>query len=237
MSDLPVDAKALAAAIAQVHDRITDAAERAGRDAATVQLMAVSKTQPPEAYRSTVAAGVALFGENRVQEIRAKRGALPEEAELHLIGNLQRNKVRQVVPLVDSIQSVDRIPLLTSIAAAIDRPRDAPLPLFLQVNPGRDPNKYGVDTFDALLALAEAAARYDVVRVVGLMTIAPFVPDERAVRAVFAETRDWAERLTARDLLPSGPQLSMGMTGDFEWAIAEGSTLVRIGTALYGARS
>ena len=237
MSDLPVDAKALAAAITQVHDRITGAAERAGRDAATVQLMAVSKTQPPEAYRRTVMAGVALFGENRVQEIQAKRGALPEKAELHLIGHLQRNKVRQVLPLVDSIQSVDRIPLLTSIAAALGRPRDAPLPLFLQVNPGRDPNKHGVDTFDALLGLADAAARYDVVRVVGLMTIAPFVPDERTVRAVFAVTRAWAERLTARDLLPSRPQLSMGMTGDFEWAIAEGSTLVRIGSALYGARS
>ena len=232
-----MDAKALAAAIAQVHDRIAGAAERAGRDAAAVRLMAVSKTQPPEAYRRTVVAGVALFGENRVQEIQAKRGALPQEAELHLIGHLQRNKVRQVVTIVDSIQSVDRIPLVASIAAAIDGPRDAPLPLFLQVNPGQDPNKHGVDTFDALLALADAAAQYDVVQAVGLMTIAPFVSDERVVRAVFAATRSWAERLTARGLLPSRPQLSMGMTGDFEWAIAEGSTLVRIGTALYGARS
>lgn len=237
MNDSTVDAQTIAAAIEQVRERIATAADRAGRDAATVRLMAVSKTQPPEAYGSTVAAGLTLFGENRVQEIQAKHHALPPGAELHLIGHLQRNKVRAVLPLVDCIQSIDRVSVVTSIAAADQQLRTAPLPVFLEVNPSKDPAKHGVDTIDALLQLADAVAAQSTMQAVGLMTIAPFVSDERIVRTVFAQTRSWAEQLAARELLPNQPQLSMGMTGDFAWAIAEGSTLVRIGTALYGARS
>jgi pyridoxal phosphate enzyme (YggS family) len=206
--------------LAGVHARIAAAARRANRDVATVRLVAVSKTQTVDAVREAVAAGQALFGENRAQELIQKADAVP--AEWHFIGHLQTNKVRQVVGRTTLIHGVDSIALAEEIAR-----RKGP-PVLVQVNTSGEESKSGVDPADAIRFCTEVAALCELR---GLMTIPAPTEDPRPA---FRLLRELATEGRAKGL-PTH-ELSMGMSDDFEVAIEEGATLVRLGTILFGPR-
>lgn len=229
--------------LARVRERMERACARAGRAADDVTLVGVSKRQPAERIAASVRAGVAHLGESYVQELRDKRPRVEalvgaeHAARLRwsMVGGLQRNKVRQLLPLVDVVESVDREPL----AAELDRrAREAGrvLDVCLQVNLSREPQKSGVAP-EELASLLAACAALDRLRVVGLMTVPRASDDPEDSRTAFARLRE------LRDTLRSAPggsnlrELSMGMSADFEIAIAEGATRVRIGTALFGPRT
>ncbi len=232
MSVTPAD---LAASIAAVRERIAAAAERAGRSPIDVQLIAVTKTHPPQLIQQTVDAGVADIGENRVQELLDKR-PLVEGARWHLVGRLQRNKVRAVVGQQVLVHSADRRSLIDALSARAER-EGVVQRILVQVNVGDDPAKGGcrLDEVDELVAYARGRPN---LAVEGLMTIPPMPPDGvdavTAARPLFAELRRRRDDLRTR--FPEVVHLSMGMTADLEAAIAEGATMVRLGTALFGAR-
>jgi PLP dependent protein len=226
--------------VAAVRARIIAACERAGRDPAEVRLVAVSKTHTVHAVRAVLEAGVADFGENRAQELVPK--AREAEAagltpEWHFIGHLQRNKVRDVLPYVGVLHSVDSTRLIEEIARrrpeAVaghgDDHADGALSCYIEVTVAGEAQKQGVAP-NELPALLAAAAGCPEIRVSGLMTVAPQVEDPEAVRPVFRALRELAH---AHGL----EGLSMGMTDDFEVAIEEGATVVRVGRALFGARN
>ena len=217
-----------------VRAQIADAARAAGRDPASIDLVAVSKTFPVEAIHSAIEVGQTLFGENRVQEALPKIDALSGSgARFHLVGHLQTNKARNAGAF-DMIESVDSVRL----AAALDRRLPHPIPVLLEVNVAGEASKHGfapADLPDALTAIRPLGN----LDVVGLMTVAPLVADPEEVRPVFRELRRLRDGL--RRELPgldqhSMGQLSMGMTNDFAVAIAEGATIVRIGRAIFGDR-
>lgn len=219
--------------LASIRGRLAAAATAAGRDPGSVTLVAVSKTHPAESVREAFEAGQAIFGENRVQELLAKAPLLPAKIRWHLIGHLQKNKVRKVLPLAELIHGVDSLEL----ARDIDRIA-AELGLFprilLEVNVSGEESKFGFDPgvlrtqVDELLGLPR-------VQVEGLMTIAPYVENPEEVRHVFRNLRTLRDELATRSGTPLST-LSMGMSGDFEVAIAEGATLVRVGTSIFGSR-
>lgn len=219
--------------LAAVHKRIEAAATKVGRDPAGVELIAVSKTHPPETVREAMDAGQRVFGENRVQEFLAKIPLLPASAQWHFIGHLQRNKIRKVLPLATLIHSVDSLEL----AQAIDRiagelglyPR-----VLLEVNVAGEGSKLGFSP-EALRADLEALLVLPRLQVEGLMTVPPPAPDPETVRPFFVRLRELREALVA-ETNTSLPILSMGMSGDFEVAIEEGATHVRVGTAIFGGR-
>jgi hypothetical protein len=227
---------AIAANLATVRQRIADAARRAGRRAQDVTLVAVSKTQPGAAVRDAIAAGQRDFGENRVQEALAKMDAVGPGPVWHLIGHLQTNKARLVPGRFALVQSLDS----DKLAVALDsRARElaVALPVLLQLNWSGEATKAGLRDWDAVAALLERLAGCAALRPVGLMTIPDPAATEAATRAHFAQVRGLLERIR-REIAP-GPdfrELSMGMSHDFEWAIEEGATLVRIGTAIFGSR-
>ena len=228
------------ARIGSIRSRIAAACRAAGRDPAGVVLMAVTKTHPPEAALLAAGAGLHTVGENRVQEGATKRAACASAApglRWELIGHLQSNKARLAAESFDRVQSVDSLKLVRHLArAAAELGR--PLSVLLQVNAGHDPAKFGAEPADAP-ALLEAALAEPSLRVDGLMTIAPLgaTPEEtmELARRTFAALRTIRDDLAARAGKPL-PELSMGMTGDLEPAVEAGSTLVRVGTALFGAR-
>ncbi len=216
-------------------ERIAAACARSGRDASEVTLVAVSKTVPVERLQAAVVAGHSTLGENRVQEAERKVAAL-DGVEWHLVGHLQKNKAGKAVELFDVIESVDSLPL----AMRLDRlagerlPDGARLPVYLQVNVDADPAKAGFAPDDLGTALGEllAAAHLDVR---GLMTVGELHDEAEAARPTFVRLRELSSRLLASH--PTlGAGLSMGMSDDFEVAIEEGSTLVRVGRALFGER-
>jgi PLP dependent protein len=214
------------AALVTVQARVTAACRGAGRDPAAVSLVAVSKTYDTATIVPAIAAGHRHFGENRVQEAATKWAILREQArgiELHLIGPLQTNKVQEAVAVFDVIHTVDRPRLAEKLAQEMAR-QERPLPCFVQVNTGQEPQKAGVDpgTADTFIA----ACRAMTLNVVGLMCIPP-VGDQAALH--FAFLREIASRNGLS-------QLSMGMSDDFETAIAFGATHVRVGSAIFGAR-
>ena len=223
--------------------RIAGAAGRAGRDPASVEVVAVTKTVAPERIREAIAAGFRTLGENRVQERQAKVGEVDavstypagEQPRWHLIGPLQSNKARRAVELFDVIETVDSLALaqrLDRIAAEL-RPGQ-PLPVLVQVNVDADAAKAGFAPADLDRALAEILA-LPALSVDGLMTVGRLAPQPELARPTFIALRDLSERLRGRQ--PSlGGALSMGMTDDFEVAVEEGATLVRIGRAIFGAR-
>jgi pyridoxal phosphate enzyme (YggS family) len=217
----------IAANVAHVRERVARAAERAGRQANDVLLIAVSKTVDVERIRAAVAAGVTALGENRVQEAKAKVAELGRPAAWHLIGHLQTNKVKDALDLFDVIHSIDRLELARELerrAAARGRPLDG----FLQVNVAAEASKGGVSP-DGVGEALDAIGKLAHVRVRGLMTIPPEVARAEDARPWFRRLRELAERHGLREL-------SMGMSGDFEIAIEEGATMVRVGTAVFGAR-
>jgi len=212
---------------ASVEQRIAAACARAGRNRADVQLVAVSKTFPASDVDDAIAAGMTAVGENKVQETRDKKPAVRGAARWHLIGHLQSNKAKDAVQLYDVIQTVDSEALAEKIARAAEV-ADKTQDVLLQVNIGREPQKSGVEP-EAAGALAQSIARLSAIRLAGLMTIPP-VGDAEAMRPYFRAMAAMRADLGLQEL-------SMGMTDDFEIAIEEGATIVRVGRAIFGTRT
>ena len=211
--------------LALIRERVARAAERAGRSPAEVTIVAVSKSFPAQVIEEAAAAGITHIGENRVQEAAAKVSSLRHlPVTWHMIGHLQSNKAKTALELFDIIQTVDSLRL----AEALSRRAERAIPVLLEVNVAGEASKFGLSPQE-VLQTAEAVARLPHLDMRGLMTMAPLVSDPEEVRPVFRELR----RL--RDALGLA-ELSMGMTDDFEVAIEEGATLVRIGRAIFGER-
>lgn len=232
----------IAAKLERVEERVEAACRRSGRKRADVALMGVSKFHPLPALEAAFKAGIRLFGENRVQEAREKFSAFQESCprgdfSLHLIGSLQRNKAKAAAAFFDCVQSVDRDSLLDELGALTEK-RESPLMIMLEYHTGEE-SKSGFPDPDSLFRAAEKALSFPGLRPAGLMTLAPFTRDEKEIRASFRKLREARDELEKR--FPGGgascwSSLSMGMTNDFEIAIEEGSTLIRIGTAIFGER-
>lgn len=221
--------------LAAVRRRIDLACERAGRAPGEVALLAVSKTFPPEALRQAAGLGVRRFGESRMQEVRQKDSELADlKPEWVLIGHLQTNKAKEAARLVSEVQSLDRWPLAEALDARL-RLEGRVIDVLVQVKTSPEPSKFGLEPAE-LPAFLKRLDGLQTMRVKGLMTMAVNSPDEGAVRACFRMLRELRDRM--RDEGHAGlERLSMGMSGDFEWAIQEGSTEVRIGSAIFGSRS
>lgn len=220
--------------LAAVRGRITEACARVGRDPATVQIVAVSKTQPTAAVIEAVATGVDAIGENRVQEAAAKRPLVVGATPWHLIGPLQRNKAKLALDLFDLIETVDRPELADRLEGLLSA-SDRVLPIFLEVNIGGETQKSGINP-EAAPALVERLLDHcPHLCLRGVMTVPPYDPDPQRSRPSFEAVRQLARGLETRfGLLPL--QLSMGMSEDFEVAVEEGATVVRLGRALFGER-
>jgi hypothetical protein len=216
-----------------VRGEIAAACQLAGRDPSGVRLLAVTKTHPPEAVEFAARYGLEAVGENRVQEAVDKRALCTAPVRWELIGHLQSNKASLAVAHFDRVQSVDSIKLLTHLDREAGR-QGRRLPVLLQINAGRDPAKFGAEPADAP-RLLEAALAMPNLQVDGFMTIAPLSEDPAVARRTFVALRQLRDELAARTGAPLR-ELSMGMSGDLAIAVAEGSTLVRVGTALFGAR-
>jgi PLP dependent protein len=226
---------AFPAALEAVRERISAAAKRAGRQPGDIRLMAVTKNFPPETVLEAQAAGLDLFGENRVQEAEEKFGGTAARPELHLIGHLQRNKARIAAGLFACVQSIDKIETAQALSARCSE-LGRTMDILLEVNTSGEESKSGFRTREDLLSSLDVIASLPSLRVRGLMTVGPLEASESGVRSSFSALRRIFEDLRAQGSLRQCDTLSMGMSGDFEMAIEEGSTLVRIGTALFGAR-
>lgn len=220
--------------LAALRERIDAACRAAGRSPDEVRLLLASKTQPPERIREAVEAGATLFGENRVQELARKAPELEDlPIEWHMIGHLQTNKVRQVLDRAQVIQSVDRPSLVQALERELEK-RDARVKVYLQVNTSGEESKSGVRPEEAE-SLARAILRSGRLELEGLMTIATNSPDPEDARRCFRLLREVRDRLFGQGL-GDLRELSMGMSGDLEVAIEEGSTLLRVGSAVFGER-
>ncbi len=217
-----------------VRSRIHAAADRAGRDPDTVNLIAVSKTKPPDAVREASECGLRIFGENKVQEAMAKIPESPGHLSWHLIGHLQRNKAAAAVQLFDMIHSVDSLRLLETLNRLCDEAGKT-MPIFLEVNVAGEGSKYGFKP-DELPTLLPDLPGYTRLECRGLMAIPPYTPEPEQARAYFRRLREWRDRWQDDTGIPLS-ELSMGMSGDFEVAIEEGADWVRVGTAIFGERT
>jgi hypothetical protein len=224
---------ALADRVAAVREAIAVAARRAGRDPSTVRIVAVTKTFPPAVVAAALAAGLEDVGENYVQEARAKRRAIGPGGTWHLIGGLQRNKVRAAVATFDLVHTVDSVGLASALAAETAR-AGRRLPVLIQVNVTGEPARRGVQPHE-LAALARAVLALPALRLEGLMAIPPPDPEAERQRLWFRRLRTLRDR-TQEQLGVELPHLSMGMSDDFAIAIEEGATMVRLGRALFGPR-
>jgi pyridoxal phosphate enzyme (YggS family) len=227
----------IAANLDAIRARISAACRRSGRDVSAVKLIAVSKTHPAETIREAIAAGCTVFGENKVQEAEGKireigRGA----AELHLIGHLQSNKARKAVQLFDVIHSLDSVELADRLERICIEESRAEFPVLIQVDLAGEATKSGVDQ-NGLADLVAYLTNCERLRLRGLMVLPPFFDDPEATRPYFKELREIRDRLAAENALDGRGELSMGMSHDFEVAIEEGATMVRVGTAIFGERS
>ena len=218
----------------RVTEKIVTAAHQAGRQASDITLVAVSKFHSLEVIEQAAAQGQVDFGENYAQELWAKASALREKpVRWHMIGHLQRNKVERIIPITTLIHSVDSIRLLDALDAA-GRKRNISVPVLLEVNVSRESNKSGFAP-EAMSTLGEYLLTLRNVRLEGLMTLAAYTAKPATSRAAFEELSKLRDRLQ-RELAIPLPHLSMGMSNDFEIAIKEGATIVRIGTAIFGTR-
>lgn len=218
-------------------ERIASAAARSGRSAEDVRLVAVSKTHPPDLIRDAIAAGVRSFGENKVQEAEGKIAEVGRDAaEWHLIGHLQSNKVRKAIQLFDVIQSVDSTELAARLERICNEEGRSQLSVFIQVDLAGEATKSGVaeDDLPKLVSYLRKCGR---LKLDGLMIIPPFFDDPESSRPYFQNLRVLRDRMAAEGAFTGGRgELSMGMSHDFEVAIEEGATIVRIGTAVFGER-
>ena len=224
----------LAERLLAVQATIAEAAARAGRPADEIELVAVSKTHPPEAIVEAIEAGQLLFGESRVQEARAKIPLLPGRARWHFIGHLQRNKIRHALPLFELFHGIDTLEIARDLNRIATEAGVFPR-LLIEVNVAGEASKFGFSP-EKLRAQIEELLALDRLQIEGLMTIAPFAPEAEASRPHFVALRELRDQLQTEFRLPL-PRLSMGMSGDYAVAVEEGATLVRVGTAIFGTRS
>lgn len=222
-----------------VKSEIEKACLACGRNPKDVKLVAVSKFHPAESVEEAILAGQILFGENRVQEAKEKFGIIRQkfpDAELHIIGSLQRNKVKDAVKIASCIQSVDRLELLEEIEKQCGK-LDIKIDVLFEVHTGEE-SKSGFPDFESLKFALEkcGAGDFPHVNPKGFMTMAPFTEDEKLIRNSFSTLRTYADKIKAEFPQFDLTELSMGMSGDFKIAISEGSTMVRVGTSIFGAR-
>lgn len=219
----------------EVEQKIQQACARAGRKRSEVTLIAVSKTKPVDMLQEIYDCGQREFGENKVQELGDKYEVLPSDIHWHLIGHLQRNKVKYVVDKACLIHSVDSVRLAKTISDEAVK-KQCTADILIEVNVAGEESKFGVSVQETL-PLIEEIADYPNIRIQGLMTIAPFVENPEDNRAVFRELKQLSVDIAAKSINNVSMRvLSMGMTNDYEVAIEEGATMVRVGTGIFGAR-
>jgi PLP dependent protein len=224
----------LAERVTSIQQRIRDACARKGREVNSVTLLAVSKGQPPEAVNEAAQLGITILGENKVQEAKAKIPLCSSRLRWQMIGHLQSNKCRDAVELFEMIQSVDSLPLAAEISKRADAAGKT-LRVLLEVNLAGEASKFGYRPEQLLSDLLRLNA-LSRIEIHGLMTVPPWTDEPERLRPIFGQMRDLKARCEEKLGAPL-PHLSMGMSGDFEVAIEEGATIVRIGTALFGPRS
>lgn len=219
----------------EVRERVREACLRVGRAPEDVTLIAVSKTKPAQAVQEAYDAGARDFGENKVQEILQKKPVLPQDIRWHMIGHLQRNKVHQVIGKAVLIHAVDSLRLAEQIESEAAK-RDLDVDVLLEINVAKEESKYGFFLEDAEEAI-RAISAFPHVHIKGLMTIAPFVENPEENRGIFKKLYQFSVDINDKNIdnVTMGV-LSMGMSGDFEVAIEEGATMVRVGTSIFGAR-
>jgi pyridoxal phosphate enzyme (YggS family) len=224
----------IAANLSQVRQRISAACARSGREPSSVELLTVSKGHPAEVVCAAAQLGLSVFGENRVQEAKAKIGLCPGRLRWHLIGHLQSNKCRDAVSFFEMIQSVDSLSLAREINKWAETSAKT-MPVLIEVNVAGEASKFGYAPEKVLAELAQINT-LPKIEVHGLMTVAPFAQDAEKVRPVFRRLRELKRQ--CEDLLGAPlPHLSMGMSGDFEVAVEEGATKIRLGSAVLGPRA
>ena len=219
-----------------VEENLKKACEKAGRDRNEVTLIAVSKTKPVEMLKEVYDTGIRNFGENKVQEMCEKMDVLPEDIKWHMIGHLQRNKVKYIAGRTELIHSVDTYRLAEEINIQAKK-KNIIIPILVEVNIAGEESKFGTSAEDAML-LVEDISKLENVRIKGLMTIAPYVEDAEENRPYFRKIKQLAVDIANKNIDNVSMEiLSMGMTGDYMVAIEEGSTMVRVGTGIFGARN
>lgn len=220
--------------IQQVQQRIAGACNRSGRDPSEVRLIVVTKTHPAKIAQAVIDAGIADIGENRVQEIELKAPQLQGQRVVHLIGHLQTNKIRKAVPLVDWIQSVDSVRLSEKLGETC-RELNKKLSVLIEVNTSGEESKNGcLPITESISAIVESIISQPDLSLRGFMTIGPLTTDETQIRNSFAQLRNIGKKFATH--CTGRCELSMGMSSDFEIAIEEGSTMVRIGSSILGSR-
>lgn len=217
-----------------VRARMEVACARSGRASGSVQLIAISKTHPPEAVEAASRCGLTVFGENKVQEAGAKIPLCPSHLTWHLVGHLQSNKVKPAVELFDTIHSIDSLKLMELVDRACDA-AGLRMKVLVEVNVSGEASKFGIKP-EAVPALMQAAGKLPRIDLVGVMTMPPFTEDPQKARPHFLALRNLRDEWQTRLGIPL-PELSMGMSHDFEVAIEEGATMVRIGTSIFGVRA
>ena len=219
-----------------VEERIQAACARANRDRNEVTLIAVSKTKPVSMLEEVYAEGIRCFGENKVQELTEKHDKLPSDVKWHMIGHLQRNKVKYIVDKVDLIHSVDSVRLAETIEQEAVK-KDVIVPVLVEVNVAEEDSKFGLKV-NEVLSIIEEISKFPHIRIKGLMTIAPYVENPEENRPVFARLRKLSVDIAEKNIDNVSVEiLSMGMTNDYEVAIEEGATMVRVGTGIFGERN
>ena len=219
-----------------VEARVCAACERSGRKREDVTLIAVSKTKPVEMLEEAYAYGCRYFGENKVQELCDKYEQLPKDLHWHLIGHLQRNKVKYIVDKVAMIHSVDSLRLAETIEKEAEK-KDVVVPILIEVNVAQEESKFGLKP-EEVLSFIEQIASFPHIQIKGLMTIAPYVENAEENREIFRELKKLSVDIAAKNINNvTMSVLSMGMTGDYMVAVQEGATMVRVGTGIFGARN
>lgn len=220
----------------EVEEKISKACERAGRDREEVTLIAVSKTKPVEMLQEIYAAGVRDFGENKVQELTEKYEVMPKDMKWHMIGHLQRNKVKYIVDKVALIHSVDSLRLAETISKEAAK-KGVTVPVLIEVNIAGEETKFGLSSKEEVIKLTEEIAALPNLLVKGLMTVAPPAENPEENRLFFREIKQLSVDITNKNIDNVSMEiLSMGMTNDYTVAIEEGATMVRVGTGIFGAR-
>lgn len=222
--------------LAQVQKNIEESCKAINRDPNEVTLIAVSKTKPVEMLREAYDAGARIFGENKVQEIVDKYDQMPSDVQWHMIGHLQRNKVKYIVDKVAMIHSVDSFRLSETIEKEAEK-KNVVVPVLIEVNVAQEESKFGLKP-EEVLSFIEQIAGFTHIQVKGLMTIAPYVENAEENREIFRELKKLSVDIAAKNINNvTMSVLSMGMTGDYMVAVQEGATMVRVGTGIFGARN
>lgn len=219
----------------QVKENIAQACKKVGRNPEEVTLIAVSKTKPVEMLQEAYHAGARYFGENKVQEIMDKYPCLPEDIKWHMIGHLQRNKVKYIVDKVELIHSVDSLRLAETIEAEAKK-HQVKVPVLIEVNVAEEESKFGLKP-EEVIPFLETISHFEYLQVKGLMTIAPYVEDPEENRQIFKNLKQISVDIKEKNMNNITMEiLSMGMTGDYQVAVQEGATMVRVGTGIFGER-